>query len=107
MVEEEDDVVIFVEVEVEFEVLKKMVGEFEVCMLFNGEMDECEVLVIICVEVGGVDVVDFVEMLLRMYLCWVECYGYFMEVMDIFYVEEVGLKLVIFVVYVFYVYGML
>lgn len=61
----------------------------------------------ICFGVGGDDVIDFVEMFMCMYLCWVEWYKYLVKVMDIFYVEGVGIKLVMFEIDVFYVFGII
>lgn len=63
---------VVVEVDVEFKLLCVDIEVIEVCILLLGEYDECEVLVIIWFGVGGVDVVDWVEMLMWMYICWVE-----------------------------------
>jgi peptide chain release factor 2 len=56
---------------------------------------------------GGVDAADFAEMLMRMYLRWAERHKYPVEVMDVSYAEEVGIKSTTFVVKAPYAYGTL
>jgi len=54
-----------------------------------------------------VDAADFAEMLLRMYTRWAERHGYPVEIYDISYAEEAGIKSATFAVKAPYAYGTL
>ena len=56
---------------------------------------------------GGVDAADWAEMLLRMYTRWAEKTGYSVDIYDISYAEEAGIKSATFVVHGEYTYGTL
>ena len=56
---------------------------------------------------GGVDAADWAEMLLRMYTRWAEKAGYSVDIYDISYAEEAGIKSATFVVHGEYTYGTL
>src|SRR5215213_2036124 len=71
------------------------------------EYDAREALVTIRSEAGGVDAADFAEMLMRMYVRWAERHKYPVEVMDISYAEEAGIKSATFAVKQPYAYGTL
>ena len=82
-------------------------SELEVRTLLSGPYDAREALVTIRSEAGGVDAADWAEMLMRMYLRWAERHGYPVEVFDISYAEEAGIKSATFAVKVPYGYGTL
>ncbi len=95
------------EAEAELATIRKDLGELEVRTLLSGEYDERDALVTIRSEAGGVDAADFAEMLLRMYLRWAERHKYPVELYDVSYAEEAGIKSATFAVKVPYAYGTL
>lgn len=95
------------EAEQEVSVLKGEIEALEVRTLLGGEYDERDALVTIRSEAGGVDAADFAAMLLRMYERWAERHGYPIEVYDVSYAEEAGIKSATFTVKSPYAYGTL
>lgn len=91
----------------EVQALEKEIDTLEVRTLLSGEYDERDALVTIRSEAGGVDAADFAAMLLRMYQRWAERNGYSVEVYDISYAEEAGIKSATFAVKAPYAYGTL
>jgi peptide chain release factor 2 len=87
--------------------LREEIGALEVRTLLSGEYDERDALVTIRSEAGGVDAADFAEMLMRMYLRWAERHGYPVDVYDISYAEEAGIKSATFAVHAPFAYGTL
>jgi peptide chain release factor 2 len=107
MAAEEDDADTTAEAERELESLRKAIDELEVRTLLSGEYDSREALVTIRSEAGGVDAADFAEMLMRMYLRWAERHKYPVELYDVSYAEEAGIKSATFAVKHPYAYGTL
>jgi peptide chain release factor 2 len=107
MAAEESDAAVTAEAERELSALRKEIDELEVRTLLNGEYDSREALVTIRSEAGGVDAADFAEMLMRMYLRYAERHRYPVEVYDISYAEEAGIKSATFAVKQPYAYGTL
>lgn len=87
--------------------LEREIAALEVRTLLSGEYDERDALVTIRSEAGGVDAADFAAMLLRMYERWAERNGYGIEIYDISYAEEAGIKSATFAVKAPYAYGIL
>ena len=73
----------------------------------SGEYDEREAIVTIRSGAGGVDAADFAEMLMRMYTRWAEQHKYGVEVYDVSYAEEAGIKSAEFAIHAPYAYGTL
>src|SRR4051794_11835651 len=107
LAQEEDDAGVLAEADRELAALRKEIDELEVRTLLNGEYDAREALVTIRSEAGGVDAADWAEMLMRMYLRWAERHKYPVEVYDISYAEEAGIKSATFAVKHPYAYGTL
>jgi peptide chain release factor 2 len=107
LAQEEDDAGVLAEADRELAGLRKEIDELEVRTLLNGEYDAREALVTIRSEAGGVDAADWAEMLMRMYLRWAERHKYPVEVYDISYAEEAGIKSATFAVKQPYAYGTL
>ncbi|OLF09003.1 peptide chain release factor 2 [Actinophytocola xinjiangensis] len=95
------------EAEVERTKLRSEISSLEVRTLLSGDYDERDALVTIRSEAGGVDAADWAEMLMRMYLRWAERHDYPVEVYDISYAEEAGIKSATFKVTAPYAYGTL
>jgi peptide chain release factor 2 len=87
--------------------LKEAVDSLEVTTMLSGEYDDREAVVNIRSAAGGVDAADWAEMLMRMYTRWAEKNGHKVEVYDISYAEEAGIKSATFVVHGDYMYGTL
>jgi len=83
------------------------VDALEVRTLLSGEYDDRNAMITIRSEAGGVDAADWAEMLMRMYLRWAERHDYPIQVYDISYAEEAGIKSATFKVSASYVYGTL
>jgi peptide chain release factor 2 len=107
LAEEANDADSRAEVEADLPPLRTAIDELEVRTLLAGEYDDREALVTIRSEAGGVDAADWAEMLMRMYLRWAERHGYPVQVLDISYAEEAGIKSATFQVRAPYAYGTL
>lgn len=104
---EEGDADSLAESEAELGKIKKAVEGLEVRTLLSGEYDEREAIVTIRAGAGGVDAADFAEMLMRMYTRWAERNKYPVEVFDVSYAEEAGIKSAEFAIRAPYAYGTL
>jgi peptide chain release factor 2 len=92
MAQDEGDADTLEESERELVRLQKSVEALEVRTLLNGEYDAREAIVSIRSGAGGVDAADFAEQLMRMYTRWAERHKYPVEVFDVSYAEEAGIK---------------
>ncbi|ACR18180.1 peptide chain release factor 2 [Corynebacterium kroppenstedtii] len=91
----------------ERETLRHEIESLEVQTMLSGEYDEREAVVNIRSAAGGVDAADWAEMLMRMYTRWTEQHGHKIDVFDISYAEEAGIKSATFIVHGDYMYGQL
>src|SRR6476620_651933 len=105
--QEESDAESLAEAETELGRIKKSVESLEIRTLLSGEYDEREAIVTIRSGAGGVDAADCAEMLRRMYTRWAEQHKYGVEVYDISYAEEAGIKSAEFAIHAPYAYGTL
>jgi peptide chain release factor 2 len=80
------------ELEVEVDELEARVGRLEFMTMLSGEYDREDAILAIHSGTGGVDAMDWTEMLERMYLRWAEFSDYKAEILDRSPGEEVGLK---------------
>jgi len=104
---EEGDAASLAEAETELARIQKTLEALEVRTLLSGEYDEREAIVSIRAGAGGVDAADFAEMLMRMYTRWAEQHSYPVEVFDVSYAEEAGIKSAEFAIHAPYAYGTL
>ena len=107
MAQEEGDADTLADTETELSRIKKSVESLEIRTLLAGEYDEREAIVTIRSGAGGVDAADFAEMLMRMYTRWAEQHKYGVEVYDVSYAEEAGIKSAEFAIHAPYAYGTL
>ncbi|MBW8751582.1 MAG: peptide chain release factor 2 [Propionibacteriales bacterium] len=107
MAREEEDASALTDSEAELDRIHKLVEQLEVRTLLSGEYDAREAIVTIRSGAGGVDAADFAEMLMRMYTRWAERNKYSVEVFDVSYAEEAGIKSAEFAVHAPYAYGTL
>jgi peptide chain release factor 2 len=107
MAQDEGDADTLADSEAELGRIKKSVESLEIRTLLSGEYDEREAIVTIRSGAGGVDAADFAEMLMRMYTRWAEQHKYGVEVYDVSYAEEAGIKSAEFAIHAPYAYGTL
>jgi peptide chain release factor 2 len=107
LAQEEGDADTLAEADSELDRIHKAVEQLEVRTLLNGEYDAREAIVTIRAGAGGVDAADFADMLMRMYTRWAERNKYSVEVYDVSYAEEAGIKSAEFAVHAPYAYGTL
>lgn len=87
--------------------LREDIELLEVTTMLSGEYDAREALINIRSGAGGVDAADWAEMLMRMYTRWAEKNHHGVDIYDISYAEEAGIKSATFVVHGEYMYGTL
>ena len=102
-----DDASLRAELEKEVERLEKDAHTLEFATLLSGDYDHDNAIMTIFSGAGGTEAQDWVAMLLRMYLRWMEDRGYKAEVIDSSEGEEAGLKSVTLEVTGPYAYGYL
>ncbi len=89
---EEDDTSSAGEVTSGLERIRTEIDRIEVATLLSGEHDGSDAIVSIHAGEGGVDAMDWAQMLQRMYLRWAETRGFEPIVYDQSFGEEAGLK---------------
>ena len=72
--------------------LREDVDALEIATLLSGEYDGEDAIVSIQAGEGGVDAMDWAQMLQRMYLRWAENHGFEVDVFDESFGDEAGLK---------------
>jgi len=92
LVEAEEDVAGFAELERDHAALDKRIGKLEFTRMFPGEMDSHSAYLDIQAGAGGTEAQDWAEMLMRMYLRWADERGFKVELMDESRGEVAGIK---------------
>ncbi|MGH9196127.1 MAG: peptide chain release factor 2 [Acidimicrobiia bacterium] len=87
--------------------LDKELRELEVRTLLGGEYDENDAIASVHAGAGGTESCDWAEMLLRMFLRWVERRGLEAQVVEVLPGEEAGVKRATFTVKGRFAYGLL
>ncbi|MBP3088770.1 peptide chain release factor 2 [Corynebacterium sp. sy017] len=87
--------------------LTAAIDALEVKTMLSGPYDAREAVINIRSGAGGSEAADWAEMLMRMYTRWAEKNGHAVEIYDISYAEEAGIKSATFVVHGEYMYGTL
>ncbi len=82
-------------------------SRLELATLLAGEFDRNDAVATLHAGAGGTESQDWAEMLLRMYLRWAERTGFEVEVDDVLYGEEAGIKSATFIVHGENAYGLL
>lgn len=86
---------------------EELIGKLEILLYFSGEYDEGSAIFAIHSGQGGVEAMDWTEMLYRMYTRFFEKKGWKCEIIDETRGEEAGIKSVVLSVDGNYAYGML
>ena len=92
LAQEEDDSSLTEELEKEGEDISRIFGREEITLTLSGAYDDRSAIVTIQPGAGGTDSQDWAEMLVRMYTRWAETTGRPVEVMDLSYGDEAGLR---------------
>ena len=87
--------------------LASEISALELTTLMSGEYDKNNAIVTINAGAGGTDAQDWAQILMRMYSRWAESKGYGIELPDISYGEEAGIKSATLIVTGQYAYGYL
>ncbi len=95
------------EYEAKIKLFEKKLSSFELKMLLNNEDDVGDAIIEIHPGAGGIESHDWAEMLMRMYLRWIEKKGFKYEILDILPGEVAGIKSVSILVKGKYAYGLL
>ena len=83
------------------------ISALELTTLMSGQYDANNAILTINAGAGGTDAQDWAQILMRMYSRWAESKGYSIEVPDISYGEEAGLKGATLIITGQYAYGYL
>jgi peptide chain release factor 2 len=92
MASEEGDESLSDELAEELEAVKQKIRELEIRVLLSGEHDEKNAILSINPGAGGVDAMDWAEMLARMYRMWAQKRGFEFTVLEILSGEQAGIK---------------
>jgi peptide chain release factor 2 len=95
------------ELKKELEDLQKKANSLELSALLGGKYDKSSAILAINAGAGGTDAQDWAQILLRMYTRWSESRGYKVEMPEISYGEEAGVKSATLIVSGLYAYGYL
>jgi peptide chain release factor 2 len=107
LADEQDDEQARAEVQRELEAIAEKIGHVELLVLLSGENDNRPCFLSVQAGAGGADACDFAEMLLRMYIMYLERNGYQMQELDRRVGEEAGIQSVTLRVDGPYAYGYL
>ena len=107
MAVQEEDQDTLSEIAAHLQELQKRYRELELRQMLNDENDGANAIVSINAGAGGTEAQDWAEMLLRMYLRWIEKKGFKAETVDMLNGEEAGIKSVTFTVAGTFAYGLL
>ena len=92
LLEEEEDEELEGEMETKLTLLERELAGLEIESLLGGENDSLNAILSIHPGAGGTDSCDWAEILLRMYLGWIDKKGYHGRVVDWIAGEEAGIK---------------
>ena len=76
----------------ELDALQKKADELELAALMSGDYDNSNAILSINAGAGGTDSQDWAQILLRMYSRWAESKGFSLEIPELNYGEEAGIK---------------
>ncbi len=92
LLEEEEDEELEGEMETKLTLLERKLAGLEIESFLRGENDSLNAILSIHPGAGGTDSCDWAEILLRMYLGWIDKKGYHGRVVDWIAGEEAGIK---------------
>jgi peptide chain release factor 2 len=102
-----EDASLSADLETEASGLAARLGDLEFNLAFNGPYDARNAILAVHAGAGGVESMDWAEMLLNMYLHWAENHGFKTEILDRSIGEEAGVKSAVVEISGEYAYGYL
>ena len=90
--EEEDDAEVVKEAEDALRTMRQDIDRRQIELLLSGEADANDTYIEIHSGAGGTESQDWANMLMRMYTRWAERHGMKVEVLEVHYGEEAGIK---------------
>jgi peptide chain release factor 2 len=107
LLEDESDQDLAKELAAALDALEQQLERVELTALLSGEYDSHDAVATVNAGAGGTESQDWAEMLLRMYTRWAEREGFAVDVDEVHYGEEAGVKSATFSVHGVNVYGLL
>jgi peptide chain release factor 2 len=95
------------ELQKELHGIEKKLAEFDLRAMFTGPQDSANAFVKISAGTGGTEACDWAQMLMRMYIRWIERHGYEVEMIDELKNDEAGIRSATILVKGDYAYGYL
>lgn len=92
LLEKEDDLSLRDELDRNIKELKENIDEFKKIYFLSGEYDQNNAILSLSSGAGGVDAMDWTQILFEMYLRWAERKKFKTEVVDVSYGDEAGIK---------------
>lgn len=92
LAEQPDDLALATEAESAFHEWRLGFDSLEMQSLMSGEFDNDDCTLTINAGAGGTDAQDWAEMLMRMYIRWIEAHRFAHEVVDVMPGDEAGIK---------------
>ncbi len=92
MGDEEGDLSLIEEITTSIEALEKDIASLRLETLLTGEYDECNAILTFHAGAGGTEAMDWVQMLVRMYIRWGERHDFKVKMLDFLDGDEAGLK---------------
>ena len=107
LLEKEEDETLREELRENIKKLSENLEEYKKAYFLSGEYDEKNAILSLSSGAGGVDAMDWTQILFEMYLRWCDKKGFKTEVVDISYGDEAGIKSATLLVKGKYAYGLL
>jgi peptide chain release factor 2 len=107
LLEDESDTDLAKELATALDTLEQQLQRVELMALLSGEYDSHDAVATVNAGAGGTESQDWAEMLLRMYTRWAERERFTVDVDEVHFGEEAGIKSATFVVHGVNVYGLL
>lgn len=103
----EEDSGMLEELNLEIKELVKKFNELEISILLNEKYDKADAILDIHCGAGGTESQDWVEMLYKMYIAFLKNKDYKIELLDVSYANDIGIKSITIKVTGLYAYGLL
>ncbi|MGB9749364.1 MAG: peptide chain release factor 2 [Caldisericia bacterium] len=92
LLEKEEDISLEEELDKNLKELKENIEEFKKIYFLSGEYDQNNAILSLSSGAGGVDAMDWTNILLDMYVRWAEKKKFKVEIIDVSYGDEAGIK---------------
>lgn len=107
LLEKEEDIYLKEELDKNIKELKETVEEYKKIFFLTGPYDQNNAILSLSSGAGGVDAMDWTYILFQMYLKWAEKKKFKVEIVDVSYGEEAGIKSATILIKARFAYGLL